>query len=84
NKPDRFRGYTGKRKTQSLEQALQGYPERVVEAVDTGMLPNGSLGCALYCTRKAASRAVRLPPPQHTSPRAWWAWTGSRPRGWGV
>ena len=44
----RFTGYIGNLKTESLEQALERHPERVLEIAVKGMLPKGPLGRAMY------------------------------------
>jgi large subunit ribosomal protein L13 len=44
----RFTGYVGNLKTESLAQALERHPERVIEIAVKGMLPKGPLGRAMY------------------------------------
>ena len=44
----RFTGYIGNLKTESLGQALERHPERVIEIAVKGMLPKGPLGRAMY------------------------------------
>ena len=44
----RFTGYIGNLKTESLEQALERHPERVIEIAVKGMLPKGPLGRQMY------------------------------------
>lgn len=44
----RFTGYIGNLKTESLEQALERHPERVIEIAVKGMLPKNPLGRAMY------------------------------------
>ena len=44
----RFTGYVGNLKTESLAQALERHPERVIEIAVKGMLPKGPLGSAMY------------------------------------
>ena len=44
----RFTGYVGNLKTESLSQALERHPERVIEIAVKGMLPKGPLGRAMY------------------------------------
>ncbi|HHW4681175.1 MAG TPA: 50S ribosomal protein L13 [Xylella taiwanensis] len=44
----RFTGYIGNLKSESLGQALQRHPERVIEIAVKGMLPKGTLGRAMY------------------------------------
>jgi large subunit ribosomal protein L13 len=44
----RFTGYIGNLKTESLQQALDRHPERVIETAVKGMLPKGPLGRAMY------------------------------------
>ena len=44
----RFTGYIGNLKTESLEQALERHPERVIETAVKGMLPKNPLGRAMY------------------------------------
>ncbi len=44
----RFTGYVGNLKSESLGQALQRHPERVLEIAVKGMLPKGPLGRAMY------------------------------------
>ncbi|KAG1259881.1 hypothetical protein G6F65_015191 [Rhizopus arrhizus] len=42
----RFTGYIGNLKTESLAQALERHPERVIEIAVKGMLPKGPLAAA--------------------------------------
>lgn len=44
----RFTGYIGNLKTESLAQALERHPERVIEIAVKGMLPKNPLGRAMY------------------------------------
>ena len=44
----RFTGYIGNLKTESLGQALDAHPERVIETAVKGMLPKNPLGRAMY------------------------------------
>ena len=44
----RFTGYVGNLKTESLAQALERHPERVIEIAVKGMLPKNPLGRAMY------------------------------------
>ena len=44
----RFTGYIGNLKTESLGQALERHPERVIEMAVKGMLPKNTLGRAMY------------------------------------
>ena len=44
----RFTGYVGNLKTESLQQALERHPERVIEIAVKGMLPKNTLGRAMY------------------------------------
>ena len=44
----RFTGYIGNLKTETLEQALQRHPERVIEIGVKGMLPKNPLGRAMF------------------------------------
>ncbi|MGO1542458.1 MAG: 50S ribosomal protein L13 [Luteimonas sp.] len=44
----RFTGYIGNLKTESLGQALERHPERVIEHAVKGMLPKNPLGRAMY------------------------------------
>ena len=44
----RFTGYVGNLKTESLAQALERHPERVIEIAVKGMLPKNTLGRAMY------------------------------------
>ena len=44
----RFTGYIGNLKTESLAQALERHPERVIETAVKGMLPKNPLGRAMY------------------------------------
>ena len=44
----RFTGYIGNLKTESLEQALERHPERVIETAVKGMLPKNPLGRDMY------------------------------------
>ena len=44
----RFTGYIGNLKTETLGQALERHPERVIERAVKGMLPRNPLGRATY------------------------------------
>jgi large subunit ribosomal protein L13 len=44
----RFTGYIGNLKSESLGQALDAHPERVLETAVKGMLPKNPLGRAMY------------------------------------
>ena len=44
----RFTGYIGNLKTESLGQALERHPERVLEIAVKGMLPKGPLGRQMH------------------------------------
>jgi large subunit ribosomal protein L13 len=44
----RFTGYIGNLKSESLAQALERHPERVIETAVKGMLPKNPLGRAMY------------------------------------
>jgi large subunit ribosomal protein L13 len=44
----RFTGYIGNLKTETLAQALDRHPERVLETAVKGMLPKNPLGRAMY------------------------------------
>ena len=44
----RFTGYIGNLKSETLAQALERHPERVLEIAVKGMLPKGPLGRAMY------------------------------------
>ena len=44
----RFTGYIGNLKSESLGQALERHPERVIETAVKGMLPKNTLGRAMY------------------------------------
>ena len=44
----RFTGYIGNLKTETLAEALERHPERVIEIAVKGMLPKGPLGRAMY------------------------------------
>ncbi len=44
----RFTGYVGNLKTETLGQALERHPERVIEHAVKGMLPKNTLGRAMY------------------------------------
>ncbi|MDO5506512.1 MAG: 50S ribosomal protein L13 [Pseudoxanthomonas suwonensis] len=44
----RFTGYIGNLKTETLAQALERHPERVIETGVKGMLPKNPLGRAMY------------------------------------
>mgnify|MGYP003390877209 CR=1 FL=1 len=44
----RFTGYIGNLKTETLAQALERHPERVIEIAVKGMLPKNPLGRAMY------------------------------------
>src|SRR5690606_11145460 len=45
---DRFTGYIGNLKSETLGQALERHPERVIEHSVKGMLPKNTLGRAMY------------------------------------
>jgi large subunit ribosomal protein L13 len=44
----RFTGYIGNMKSESLGQALDAHPERVIETAVKGMLPKNPLGRAMF------------------------------------
>src|SRR5690606_8770019 len=44
----RFTGHIGNLKTETLAQALERHPERVIEIAVKGMLPKNPLGRAMY------------------------------------
>ena len=44
----RFTGHIGNLKTETLAQALERHPERVIEIAVKGMLPRGPLGRDMY------------------------------------
>jgi large subunit ribosomal protein L13 len=44
----RFTGYIGNLKSETLAQALNAHPERVIETAVKGMLPKNPLGRAIY------------------------------------
>ncbi len=44
----RFTGYVGNLKSETLAQALERHPERVLETAVKGMLPKNPLGRAMY------------------------------------
>jgi len=44
----RFTGYVGNLKTETLSEALQRHPERVIEIAVKGMLPKNPLGRAMF------------------------------------
>ena len=44
----RFTGYIGNLKTETLAEALDRHPERVIEIAVKGMLPKNPLGRAMY------------------------------------
>ncbi len=44
----RFTGYIGNLKTETLAQALERHPERVIETGVKGMLPKNTLGRAMF------------------------------------
>ena len=44
----RFTGYIGNMKSETLGQALNAHPERVIETAVKGMLPKNPLGRAMY------------------------------------
>ena len=44
----RFTGYVGNLKSESLAQALERHPQRVLEIAVKGMLPKNTLGRAMY------------------------------------
>ena len=44
----RFTGYVGNLKSETLGQALERHPERVLETAVKGMLPKNPLGRAMY------------------------------------
>ena len=51
----RFTGYIGNLKSETLAQALERHPERVLEIAVKGMLPKGPLGRAMYRKLKVYS-----------------------------
>ena len=51
----RFTGYIGNLKSETLGQALERHPERVLEIAVKGMLPKGPLGRAMYRKLKVSS-----------------------------
>ena len=51
----RFTGYIGNLKSETLGQALERHPERVLEIAVKGMLPKGPLGRAMYRKLKVYS-----------------------------
>lgn len=51
----RFTGYIGNLKSETLAQALERHPERVIEIAVKGMLPKGPLGRAMYRKLKVYS-----------------------------
>jgi hypothetical protein len=53
----RFTGYIGNLKTETLGQALERHPERVIEIAVKGMLPKNPLGRAMYRKLKVYKRA---------------------------
>jgi len=54
----RFTGYIGNLKTETLGQALERHPERVIETAVKGMLPKGPLGRAMYRKLKVYAGSV--------------------------
>ena len=48
----RFTGYIGNLKSETLGQALERHPERVIEIAVKGMLPKNPLGRAMYSKLK--------------------------------
>lgn len=44
----RFTGYVGNMKSETLGQAMNAHPERVIETAVKGMLPKNPLGRAMY------------------------------------
>jgi large subunit ribosomal protein L13 len=48
----RFTGYVGNLKSETLGQALNAHPERVIETGVKGMLPKNPLGRAMYSKLK--------------------------------
>lgn len=44
----RFTGYIGNLKTETLAEALERHPERVIEIAVKGMLPKNPLGRAMF------------------------------------
>jgi len=54
----RFTGYIGNLKTETLSQALERHPERVIETAVKGMLPKGPLGRAMYRKLKVYAGSV--------------------------
>ena len=53
----RFTGYIGNLKSETLAQALERHPERVLEISVKGMLPKGPLGRAMFRKRKVYAGA---------------------------
>jgi len=48
----RFTGYVGNLKSETLGQAMNAHPERVIETAVKGMLPKNPLGRAMYSKLK--------------------------------
>ena len=63
----RFTGYVGNLKTETLGQALDRHPERVIEIAVKGMLPKNTLGRAMY--RKLKVYACPNHPPAAQQPQ---------------
>src|SRR3546814_14958612 len=61
----RFTGYIGNLKSETLGQALQRHPERVIETAVNGMLPKNPLGRAQYKKLKVYNGAEPPPAAQH-------------------
>ena len=59
----RFTGYIGNLKSETLGQALERHPERVIETAVKGMLPKNPLGRAMYRKLKVYKGPnIRTPP----------------------
>src|SRR3546814_11472046 len=60
----RFTGYIGNLKSETLGQALQRHPERVIETAVKGMLPKNPLGHSMYKKPKGYKGAETPPAAQ--------------------
>ena len=61
----RFTGYVGNLKSETLAQALERHPERVIEIAVKGMLPKNPLGRAMFKKLKV----YRGPEHPHAAPQ---------------
>ena len=74
----RFTGYIGNLKTETLGQALERHPERVIEIAVKGMLPKNTLGREMYRKLKVYEGPITRTPP--SSRKSWISDHGNQPR----